>query len=105
VTAANPVIGILVLGLVIWRQLIPRRVRSNLRIMLILAVVGPVQTAQYLNGRHIDATIVAEIIGSLVLAAVFDPALPRGHFPCSGWSSWRAERMAVPGPPEVTGLT
>jgi hypothetical protein len=71
VTAVNLLIGILILGLVIYRQMIPRRVRSNMRIMLILAIIGLVQTVQYLHGRHVDATIVAEIIGSLVLAAVF----------------------------------
>ncbi len=38
-TAADLVIGILVLGLVIYRQLIPRRVKSNMRIVLILAVI------------------------------------------------------------------
>jgi phage-related baseplate assembly protein len=38
VTAVNLLIGFLVLGLVIFRQLIRRRVRSNRRIVLILAV-------------------------------------------------------------------
>ncbi len=64
-------IGILVLGLVIYRQLIPRRVKSNMRIVLILAVIGLIETGQYLHGRHLDATLIAEILGSLVLAAVF----------------------------------
>jgi hypothetical protein len=71
VTAANLLIGVLVLGLVIYRQLIPRRVRSNMRIVLVLAVIGLIETGQYLNGRRLDATLVAEILGSLVLAAVF----------------------------------
>jgi hypothetical protein len=71
VTAADLVIGILVLGLVIYRQLIPRRVKSNMRIVLILAVIGLIETGQYLKGRHLDATLIAEILGSLVLAAVF----------------------------------
>jgi len=71
VTAANLLIGVLVLGLVIYRQLIPRRVRSNTRIVLVLAVIGLIQTGQYLNGRHLDATLIAEILGSLVLAALF----------------------------------
>jgi hypothetical protein len=71
VTAASLVIGILVLGLLIYRQLIPRRVKSNTRIVLILAVIGLIETGQYLNGRHLDATLIAEILGSLVLAAVF----------------------------------
>lgn len=70
-TATNLLIGALVLGLVIWRQLIPRRVRSNMRIVLVLAVIGLIQTGQYLQGRHIDATLIAEILGSLVLAALF----------------------------------
>jgi hypothetical protein len=69
--AADLLIGVLVLGLVIYRQLIPRRVKSNTRIVLILAVIGLIQTAQYLHGRHIDATLIAEILGSLVLAGLF----------------------------------
>jgi hypothetical protein len=71
VTATNLLIGVLVLGLVIWRQLIPRRVRSNMRIVLVLAVIGLIQTGQYLQGRHLDAVLIAEILGSLVLAALF----------------------------------
>ena len=70
-TAASLLIGVLVLGLVIWRQLIPRRVRSNMRIVLVLAVIGLIQTGQYLHGRHLDATLIAEILGSLVLAGMF----------------------------------
>ena len=68
---ASLLIGVLVLGLVIWRQLIPRRVRSNMRIVLVLAVIGLIQTGQYLHGRHLDATLFAEILGSLVLAGMF----------------------------------
>jgi len=71
VNAASLFIGVLVLGLVIWRQLIPRRVRSNMRIVLVLAVIGLIQTGQYLHGRHLDATLFAEILGSLVLAGLF----------------------------------
>jgi hypothetical protein len=71
VTATNLLIGVLVLGLVIWRQLIPRRVRSNTRLVLVFAVIGLIQTGQYLHGRHVDATLIAEILGSLVLAGLF----------------------------------
>jgi hypothetical protein len=71
VTAASLVIGILVLGLVIYRQVIPRRVNASMRILAILAVIGVVQTYQFLKGQHIDATIIAELAGSLVIAAVF----------------------------------
>lgn len=66
------VIGIAVLGLVIYRQLRLRPVRSNLRVMLILAVIGVVEVAQYLKGVHHDSgTIAAELAGSLVLALFF----------------------------------
>jgi hypothetical protein len=51
VTATNLLIGVLVLGLVIWQQLIPRRVRSSMRIVLVLAVIGLIQTGQYLQSR------------------------------------------------------
>ena len=73
-TAANLVIGLLVLGLVIYRQVIPRQVKSNMRIVAILAVIGIVQTYQFLKGQHVDATIIAELIGSLALAAAFGVA-------------------------------
>lgn len=53
----------------IYRQLIPRRVRSNWRIALILGALG--LTVQYFKGRHIDAVIIAEIGVSLILAAAF----------------------------------
>ena len=68
-TAANLLIGVLALGLVIYRQLIPRRVRSNWRIALILGARG--LTVQYFKGRYIDAVIIAEIGVSLILAAAF----------------------------------
>jgi hypothetical protein len=71
VTAADLVIGLLVLGLVIYRQVIARPVKSNMRLPLILGVIGVVETYQFLKGQHIGATIIAELIGSLVLAAVF----------------------------------
>ncbi len=70
-TAANLVIGLLVLGLVIYRQVIPRPVRSNMRIVAILGVIGAIQAYQFLKGQHIDVTIIAELVGSLVLAGVF----------------------------------
>jgi hypothetical protein len=70
-TAADLVIGLLVLGLVIYRQVIARPVKSNMRLPLILGVIGVVETYQFLKGQHIGVTIIAEFIGSLVLAAVF----------------------------------
>jgi hypothetical protein len=71
VTAASLVIGLLVLGFVIYRQVIPRPVRSSMRIPLILGVIGAVEAYQFLKGQHISVTIIGELAGSLVLAAVF----------------------------------
>jgi hypothetical protein len=71
VTATDLVIGVVVLGWVIYRQVIPRRVTSSLRIPLVLAIIGIVQVYQFLHGQHIDAVIVAELGGSVVLAAAF----------------------------------
>ena len=73
-TAADLVIGLLVLGLVIYRQVVARSVKANMRIVAILAVIGVVQTYQFFKGEHIDATIIAELAGSLVLAAAFGVA-------------------------------
>jgi hypothetical protein len=71
VTATNLVIGLAVLGLVIYRQVIARPVRSNMRILAILAVIGVYQAYQYLHGVHADAVLAGALAGSLVLAAVF----------------------------------
>ncbi|HEY2287651.1 MAG TPA: hypothetical protein VGH88_18075 [Streptosporangiaceae bacterium] len=69
----NLVLGIAVLGLLIYRQLMPRRVSaSSLRIMAILAVIGVVQLVGFLQKQHGGTTTVAEALGgSLVLALVF----------------------------------
>jgi hypothetical protein len=67
----NIVIGIAVLGFVIYRQVMVRPVRSSLRLPLILAVIGVVQLTQYLKTVHDTSTVVAGLAGSLVLAAVF----------------------------------
>lgn len=45
-----------------------------MRIVAILAIIGIVQTYQFMKGQHIDATIIAELTGSLVLAAGFGVA-------------------------------
>ena len=67
------VIGILVVALLIYRQLRTRRVNSGggARLMLILGLIGVVQTGEYLSGHHVGVAAVAELLGSLVLAAVF----------------------------------
>ena len=66
------VIGIVVLGLLIVRNLRARPVRQvNQRLFLILGVIGVIETYQYLGQHHAGATAVAALAGSLVLAAAF----------------------------------
>jgi hypothetical protein len=66
------VIGIAVLGLLIYRQLVARRVSaSSLRLTLILGVIGIIQAVDYLSKHHGGALTVAALAGSLVLAVVF----------------------------------
>ena len=68
------VIGVAVLGLLIYRQLIARPVRGNQRIVLILVIVGLIETVQYLQKLHAGSVAVVALVGSLILAAVFGAA-------------------------------
>jgi len=67
----NLVIGLAVLALILYRQMQTRPVRANLRLSLILAIVGVVELTQFLQRQHHDdTTVIAALAGSLVLAAV-----------------------------------
>jgi hypothetical protein len=48
----NVVIGSAILGLLIYRQLRARPVRANQRLLLALAVLGLVETVQYMQQQH-----------------------------------------------------
>lgn len=65
------VIGVAVLGLLIYRQLSARPVQGNQRIVLILVIIGLIETAQYLQKLHAGSAAIVALIGSLVLAALF----------------------------------
>ena len=68
----NLVVGILVLALFLYRQLVTRRLSENYRLSVILAIIGIVEFANFLNGHpNDDSGIVAAVVGSLVIAAVF----------------------------------
>jgi uncharacterized membrane protein YhaH (DUF805 family) len=75
-TVANLVIGLVVLTLVVSLQLVPRRLRENYRMSIILLVIGVWQFVQFLQGHpHGNAgRIVAAVLGSLVLAALLGAA-------------------------------
>jgi len=68
------VIGVAVLGLLIYRQLRARPVRGNQRIVLILVIIGLIETAEYMQKLHAGSAAVVALVGSLVLAAVFGVA-------------------------------
>ncbi len=68
------VIGVVILGGLIYRQLVARPVRSNQRILLILVVIGLVEAVQYMQGLHAGSTAVIALAGSLILAGVFGAA-------------------------------
>jgi len=68
---ADLAVGVVILGLLIYRQLKVRPVRARARITLILAVLGVSQVASFLSGHHADPVTVASLAGSLVLAAFF----------------------------------
>jgi hypothetical protein len=72
VVALDIVLGIAVLGLVIYRQLIARPINARgLRLVAILAIIGVVETVNYLQKYHSGSGTYAALAGSLVLAAVF----------------------------------
>jgi hypothetical protein len=69
------IIGIALLALVLWRQLITRRLRESYRLSLILAIIGVVEFASFLSGHpNDDGGIATAVVGSLVIAAVFGAA-------------------------------
>jgi hypothetical protein len=70
-TAVNLVIGLAVLGLILYRQMQVRPVKAGLRLPLILAVIGVFQLTQFLQHREHGPSVYAALVGSLVLAAVF----------------------------------
>jgi len=70
--AVDIVLGAAVLALLIYRQLIARPVSASaLRLLVILGVVGALQTTQFLAHDHSGALTYAAVAGSLLLAAVF----------------------------------
>jgi len=72
-TLLSLIIGVAVLGLLIYRNLVARPVRqNNPRLYVILGIIGIVETVEFMQKNHVDATIaVTALAGSLVLAAVF----------------------------------
>ena len=69
--AVNLVIGVAVLGFILYRQMQASPVRANMRLPLILAVIGIIQLIDFLqHGTHNTAKVALALAGSLVLAAI-----------------------------------
>jgi hypothetical protein len=70
--ATDIVLGVAVLALLIYRQVIARPVNARgLQIVVILAVIGLIQTVGYFDKYHSTDGAYAALGGSLVLAAIF----------------------------------
>jgi hypothetical protein len=70
--AGDIVLGVVVLGLLIYRQLRSRPANaSGLRLVAILGVIGLIQAYQFLDHHHSGAVTYAALGGSLLLSAVF----------------------------------
>jgi hypothetical protein len=70
--ATEIILGLAVLVLLIYRQLRARPINAGgLRLAAILAVIGVVETVEYLQKYHGGSATYAALGGSLVLAAVF----------------------------------
>jgi hypothetical protein len=70
--ATDIVLGVVVLALLIYRQLIARPVSARgLQIVVILALIGVIQTVAFFSKYHSTDGAYAALGGSLVLAAIF----------------------------------
>jgi hypothetical protein len=70
-TGVDLLIGLVVLAFILYRQLQARPVRDNMRLPLIIAIIGVVQLVQYFQHGHRGAGVAVALAGSLALAAVF----------------------------------
>jgi hypothetical protein len=71
-TVAQLAIGVVILALLVYRQLRARPLRSSPRLLLILLIIGVVETWDYFQGgKHSASAAAVALLGSLVLAAVF----------------------------------
>lgn len=70
-TVVSVVLGVIVLVLLIWRQLVVRRLREGYQLSIVLAIIGIIDFADFLRGHpHNTGGILAAVVGSLILAAV-----------------------------------
>jgi hypothetical protein len=71
-TVVQLVLGVVILALLVYRQLRARPLRANQRLLLLLLILGAIETYDYFNaGKHSVSAASVALAGSLVLAAVF----------------------------------
>lgn len=89
-TGVDLLIGLVVLAFILYRQLQTRPVRDNMRLPLIIAIIGVVRLVQYLQHGHHGAGVAVALVGSLVLAAVFGAIrAPTVRVWVDGGQAWR----------------
>ena len=72
----NVVVGLLVLGWILTRQMSPRRVADSPKGALIVTVIGLVSAAQFVDHHHLSVLALATMVVSALLGAAF--AVARG---------------------------
>ena len=70
-TGVDLLIGLVVLAFILYRQLQVRPVRDNMRLPLIVGVIGVIELVQYLQHRHYGTGVFVALAGSLAIAAAF----------------------------------
>lgn len=72
-TTTSIVIGVLVLGLILFRQIQKRSVKEDSRpvLLLVLLVIGLVELVQFIQAHPVNGTGIAMLLASLVAAGIF----------------------------------
>ncbi|HEX4721286.1 MAG TPA: hypothetical protein VH333_02140 [Pseudonocardiaceae bacterium] len=72
-TATSIAIGVLVLGLILFRQVQKRSVKEDSKpvLLLVLLAIGLVELVQFIQGHPVNGTGIAMLLASLVAAGIF----------------------------------
>jgi hypothetical protein len=73
-TLVSIVVGVAVAALLVIQQLRAQPVSANLRLPLILGIIGLIELTNYLQKNHLGSIAIVALAGSLVLAAVLGAA-------------------------------
>jgi hypothetical protein len=73
-TLVSIVVGVAVAALLVVQQLHAQPVNANLRLPLILGIIGLIELTNYLQKNHLGRITIVALAGSLVLAAVLGAA-------------------------------